>query len=67
MEVIPIGTDVIVGDGLKAKIISIELTLNRVHYRVAWWIKDERKTEWIESCEVLVDGAVKKQRIGFSK
>lgn len=67
MKAIPIVTSVAVGMMIDAKIIAFEVSECGIRCRISWWTKDERKTEWVESCEVSLDPFVKMEKIGFSK
>ena len=55
----------------EAKVLRTQLseTEHNIHpiYEVAWWVNGERKTQWVEPCELKAvgSGAMRQKSIGF--
>jgi len=65
MNVIAPGSDVAIGQGVTARVLSVSIGANgQVQYQCAWWIGDVRYCEWLNECDVAAGGA-SEMRIGF--
>ena len=53
IEILPIGTKVIIGGSIQATIIGISIReQNNLTYEVMWWNEGNRKTEWLWPIEI---------------
>lgn len=54
-------------NGVEAKVIGLTVRDDRVaSYEVSWWAGRERKTAWVEACEVAATAEGSRQeQIGF--
>lgn len=66
VDIIPHGSRVGIGpDGsIDGIVIDTSIRAGVVQYRVAWWAGRERKTEWLEDCEIVSEPPTT-ERIGF--
>lgn len=62
------GTEVTISQGLiKGTIIDISITGNfKVQYNVIWWDGNDRKSAWMDTCEIQAGKPVK-LKIGFAQ
>ena len=66
IEVMQVGSPVIVGEDIPATITGIAIDdKSRITYQCAWWDKRTRKNEWLEQFEVVRVPGVEQMRIGF--
>jgi len=66
VEVIDIGSWVIIGDDVPAKVTRICIRDNgNVSYELSWWDGRTRKSEWLEAFEVTTDSERGSLQIGF--
>lgn len=64
LSVIPIGASVTIGGVIPAKVLGVSIgNGNAIEYRCVWWSGSERKTEWLQACEV--DSESQTMPIGF--
>lgn len=52
-------------DLIRAKIIEVCISMNRIQYKVAWWASRERRESWVESCEISQLASPAQIKIGF--
>lgn len=67
IDVLACGTPVVLGPDrdIEGTVIDVGVRSGVVQYRVAWWSGRERKTEWLEACEVHCADDAGVLRIGF--
>ena len=53
-------------DLLKAKIIEVCISVDRIQYKVAWWASRERREAWVESYEISQFASPAQIKIGFT-
>lgn len=51
-DVWPPGARVRVGADIEGRVLSVQLDVGRVSYRVVWWHDGKREVEWFEAFEV---------------
>lgn len=66
MDILPIGSKVIIRDDIKAFITGILIRANdHIQYECTYWNGDSRNCAWLEDMEVNPDGAIDKKHVGF--
>lgn len=56
IKVIGVGSKVLLGDVVSARITAVFIRRNRISYECVWWDDRERREEVVESWEVRPDG-----------
>ena len=66
IEVVAIGSEVSVGEGLKAEVTAICLRGdNRPSYECVWWDGPVRYEKWLQPSEVTFDADIARKKVGF--
>ena len=67
LSVYGVGDEVSLGKDLTGTVVEILIRAqSHISYKVSWWDKNTRKSEWLEACEVTgVDGETERLSIGF--
>lgn len=65
MEVLMLGTEVIVGDDIPAKITGICIKPGSITYECSWWSGRDKKLEWMYDFEFKEVISHENIKIGF--
>ncbi len=75
IDIIPIGAKVLINRSgqdaveaqpIEAQVVSVMIEgIFDVQYRCVWWNDRTRVSEWIESCELVVDENTSRTKLGF--
>lgn len=52
IQVIAIGSDVLVGGDIPAKVLAVTIGEGYVAYKCSWWNEGQRHVDWIPQIEV---------------
>ena len=66
MKVYSIGSHVRIGDNIMATVLEVCIKSRAVQYRVVWWNKNTRNTEWLDASEVIPADGRETTQIGFT-
>lgn len=67
MDVLPPGTNVIVGEEVRGTVAAVTVRHNfHVTYEIVWWSGPQRVVQQVEAAEVRPDVPLKTLRMGFA-
>lgn len=52
IQVIALGSDVLVGGDIPAKVLAVTIGEGYVAYKCSWWGDNQHYTDWVSSLEV---------------
>lgn len=66
IEVYAVGSQVLIDNGISARVVSIQIDQAAVSYKVVWWNERERRTEWVDTWEIQSDSPdARKKRVSL--